>query len=127
MDDNMQSLVALVTFACVPSMLFRDFCVHVLVGKRKTHNQNPHFFRSPLSETYEGIPSGSRAVGISVEILYVDEYQIAHLICARLKYDLYDFFTGCFWAFYTRKRKEAGPEHPLKKSHRSYFRRAQIR
>ena len=25
-------------------------------------------------------------------------------ICARLKYDLYDFFRGCFGAFYTRKR-----------------------
>ena len=24
----------------------------------------------------------------------VDERQIAHLICARLKYDLYDFFRG---------------------------------
>ena len=53
----------------------------------------------------------------------VDERQITHLICARLKYDLYDFFRGCFWAFYTRERKEAGPKHPLKKSYRSYFRR----
>ena len=26
----------------------------------------------------------------------LDERQIAHLICARLKYDLYDFFRGCF-------------------------------
>ena len=24
----------------------------------------------------------------------VDERQITHLICARLKYDLYDFFRG---------------------------------
>ena len=24
----------------------------------------------------------------------VDERQITHLICARIKYDLYDFFTG---------------------------------
>ena len=59
--------------------------------------------------------------------MHIDERQIAHLICARLKYDLYDLFRGCFWAFYTRKRKEAGPKHPLKKSYRSYFRRAQIR
>ena len=58
---------------------------------------------------------------------WIDKRQITHLICARLKYDLYDFFRGCFWAFYTRKRKEAGPKHPLKKSYRSYFRRAQIR
>ena len=26
----------------------------------------------------------------------LDEHQITHLICARLKYDLYDFFRGCF-------------------------------
>ena len=26
----------------------------------------------------------------------LDERQITHLICARLKYDLYDFFRGCF-------------------------------
>ena len=57
----------------------------------------------------------------------IDERQITHLICARLEYDLYDFFRGCFWAFHTRKKKEAGPKHPLKKSYRSYFRRAQIR
>ena len=25
----------------------------------------------------------------------LDERQITHLICARLKYDLYDFFRGC--------------------------------
>ena len=43
-------------------------------------------------------------------------------ICARRKYDLYDFFRGCFWAFYTRKRKEISPKHPLKKSYRWYNR-----
>ena len=32
-------------------------------------------------------PPGSRRPGESV-----DERQITHLICARLKYDLYDFF-----------------------------------
>ena len=29
-------------------------------------------------------------------IIFLDEGQITHLICARLKYDLYDFFRGCF-------------------------------
>ena len=57
----------------------------------------------------------------------VDERQITHLICARLKYDLYDFFRGCFGAFYTRKRTGNRPKTPLKNSYRSYFRRAQIR
>ena len=63
------------------------------------------------------------ASGLDRLLLKLDEGQITHLICARLKYDLYDFFRGCFWAFSTRK---TGPKHPLKKSYRSYFRRAQI-
>ena len=46
----------------------------------------------------------------------LDERQITHLICARLKYDLYDFFGGCFGAFYTRKRKGSRPKTP-RKSH----------
>ena len=57
----------------------------------------------------------------------LDEGQITHLICARLKYDLYDFFRGCFGPFLQEKEQEAGPKHPLQKSYRSYFRRAQIR
>ena len=32
----------------------------------------------------------------SVPSRNLDERQITHLICARLKYDLYDFFRGCF-------------------------------
>ena len=57
----------------------------------------------------------------------IDEGQITHLICARLKYDLYDFFRGCFWAFSTRKRTGSRPKTPPKKSYRSYFKQAQIR
>ena len=33
---------------------------------------------------------------LSKSFEYLDERQITHLICARLKYDLYDFFRGCF-------------------------------
>ena len=36
-------------------------------------------------------------------------------------------FKGCFGAFYTRKRTGSRPKTPLKKSYRSYLRRAQIR
>ena len=43
---------------------------------------------------------------------FLDEGQITHLICARLKYDLYDFFRGCFWAFYTRKTTGRRPKAP---------------
>ena len=50
----------------------------------------------------------------------LDERQITHLICARLKYDLYGFFRGCVWAFYTRKRKQTGRKHPLK-SHKDHI------
>ena len=59
----------------------------------------------------------------------IDEGQITHLICARLKYDLSDFFRGCFgpasYSFFLVEK--ARKKHPLKKSYRSYFRRAQIR
>ena len=57
----------------------------------------------------------------------VDERQITHLICARLKYDQYDLFRGVVGPFMQEKEQEAGPKTPLKKSYRSYFRRAQIR
>ena len=60
-------------------------------------------------------------------LVVFDEGQITHLICARLKYDLYDFLGGVFGPFLQEKEQEAGPKHPLQKSYRSYFRRAQIR
>ena len=64
----------------------------------------------------------------SLYIIYLDEGQITHLICARLKYDLYDFFRGCFGPFLqVLFLVEKAQKHPLKKSYRSYFRRAQIR
>ena len=35
----------------------------------------------------------------------LDERQITHLICARLKYDLYDFFGGGgFWGLLYKKK-----------------------
>ena len=34
-----------------------------------------------------------------LKVSFVDERQITHLICARLKYDLYDFFRGVFGPF----------------------------
>ena len=66
-------------------------------------------------------------LGCILFLSFVDEGQITHLICARLKYELYDFLRGCFSAFSTRKRRGSRPKTPLKKSYRSYFRRAQIR
>ena len=44
-----------------------------------------------------------------------DEGQITHLICARLKYDLYDFFRGCFGPASCSFLVEKAQEHPLKK------------
>ena len=46
----------------------------------------------------------------------LDERQITHLICARLKFDLYDFLGGVLGPFIQEKEQEAGPTHP-KKSH----------
>ena len=65
-----------------------------------------------------GVPEKSEKTKSSCSVLVLkslDEGQITHLICARLKYDLYDFFRGCFWAFSTRKEQEAGPKAPPKK------------
>ena len=40
---------------------------------------------------------------------YLDDRQITHLICVRLRHLLYDFFWGVLWAFLYKKnnRKEA--------------------
>ena len=51
-------------------------------------------------------------VGVSGILLKVDEGQITHLICARLKYDLYDFLGGVFGPFSTRKRTGSRPKTP---------------
>ena len=40
------------------------------------------------------------------------ERQITHLICARLKYDLYDFFRGVFGPFIQEKNRKQAQEHP---------------
>ena len=50
-----------------------------------------------------------------------DERQITHLICARLKYDLYDFFRRCFGPASCSFSCRKGPTPPLKKSYRSYL------
>ena len=34
--------------------------------------------------------------GLLSALVDIDERQITHLICARLKYDLSDFFRGCY-------------------------------
>ena len=47
--------------------------------------------------------------------LQIDEGQITHLICARLKYDLYDFFRGCFLGLFYKKRTGSRPKTPPKK------------
>ena len=52
----------------------------------------------------------------------LDERQITYLICARLKYDLYDLFRGVFGPLvYTRERTGSRPKTPLKKSYIDHF------
>ena len=58
---------------------------------------------------------------------FLDERQITHLICARLKYDLYDFFRGVLGLLPVLFLYIKGPKTRPKKSYRSHFRRAQIR
>ena len=48
-------------------------------------------------------------------------------LCPPKIYDLYDFLGGVLGPFTPEKEQEAGPKRPLKKSYRSYFRRAPIR
>ena len=47
----------------------------------------------------------------------LDERQITHLICARLKYDLYDFFRGRFGPASCSFSCIKGPKNVLWKSH----------
>ena len=48
-------------------------------------------------------------------------------LCPPKIWSIYDFFRGCSWAFLYKKKKGSRPKTPLKKSYRSYLRRAQIR
>ena len=54
-----------------------------------------------------------KSCGLGVPSL--DEGQITHLICARLKYDLYDFFRGCFGPASCSFSCRKGPKTPPKK------------
>ena len=42
--------------------------------------------------------------------MLLDDRQITHLICVRLRHLLYDFSRGCFGPF----KQEGGPKHPPK-------------
>ena len=46
---------------------------------------------------------------------FVDERQITHLICARLKYDLYDFFQGVFFGPFIQEEERKQPQNTPKK------------
>ena len=45
----------------------------------------------------------------------LNEGQITHLICARLEYDLHDFFRGCFGPASCSFLVEKAQKHPPKK------------
>ena len=48
----------------------------------------------------------------------IDDRQITHLICVRLRHLLYDFFGGVYWALYIRKPTGRRPQIHPKKSYR---------
>ena len=56
---------------------------------------------------------------------FLDDCQIAHLICVSLKHLLYDFLGGVLRLLLFSFVK--GPKHPLNKSYSKCFRRTQIR
>ena len=56
----------------------------------------------------------------------LDDRQITHLICVRLRHLLYDFFGGVFCAFYKRETTGRRRQTAPKKSYRKCFRRTQI-
>ena len=47
----------------------------------------------------------------------LDDRQITHLICVRLRHFLCDFLWGCFGPFYIRKTTGRRPKTPPPKSH----------
>ena len=49
----------------------------------------------------------------SAKATQVDDDQITHLVCVRLKHLLYDFFRGVLGLLY-KKQQEGGPKHPPK-------------
>ena len=55
----------------------------------------------------------------------IDDRQITHLICVRLKHLLYDLFRGCFGPF--TKENNRRRKTPPKKSYSKCFRLTQIR
>ena len=71
-------------------------------GRAARHCLNPHLLHPHLRQPKFGPhllwtsrplrPDAQRPKSL-------DELQITHLICARLKYDLYDFFRGCLGPF----------------------------
>ena len=58
--------------------------------------------------------------------MLIDDRQITHLICVRLKHLLYDFFRGLLGLLPVVSYIK-GPKQPLKKSYSKCFRRTQVR
>ena len=52
-----------------------------------------------------------------MKLTFFDKGQITHLICARLKSDLYDFLGGALGPLPVLFLVEKAQKHPLKKSH----------
>ena len=57
----------------------------------------------------------------------LDDCQITHLICVRLRHLLYDFLGGVLGLLYKKTTGRRPPKTPPKKSYSKCFRRTQIR
>ena len=62
----------------------------------------------------------------SVELPQLDDRQITHLVCVRLRHLLYDFLGGVLGLLYKRNNRKEAQNNP-QKSYSKCFRRTQIR
>ena len=77
--------------------------------RKRTNRENPQTIPEQIGKILERRKKDKKGQRASPRI---DERQITHLICARLKYDLYDFLGGVLGPFIQEEEQEAGRKHP---------------
>ena len=63
----------------------------------------------------QGVDNRGSLISVPLALIFFDKGQITHLICARLKYDLYDFSRVCFGPVSCSFSCRKGPKTPPKK------------
>ena len=84
-------------------------------------DDNPDVHKTHLSTKLGSPPARQKSVSSKDVLLtsynFLNDRQITHLICVRLRHLLYDLFWGVFWAFYIMKQQEGGPKTPPQTRH----------